>query len=128
MSDETKTEVLEEGAAAAEAKHDEKKKDKHKKDRKEQQGEHAEAAKDDARGKVTYEAELSREEATNYLEALIRGVYAGKLHMRQGEDELELSPCGAIKVSVKASRKGPKEKITFELKWRTGGEGDLAID
>ena len=78
--------------------------------------------------KVTFEAEMTPDEATNYLEALLRGVYAGKVHFRQGEGELELSPSGAMNVKVKASRKGPKEKITFELGWRTHSEDDLAID
>lgn len=78
--------------------------------------------------KISFESELTREEATNYLEALIRGVYAGKAQFRQGDQELELVPDGAMTMKVKASRKGDKEKFSFELSWRTPSEDDLAID
>lgn len=78
--------------------------------------------------KVTFEAEMTPDEATNYLEALLRGVYAGKVTFRQGDGELELSPGGAMNIKVKASRKGPKEKIQFELGWQLHDEADLAID
>jgi amphi-Trp domain-containing protein len=79
-------------------------------------------------GKLSYESELSTDEALNYLVSLIRGIKGGQVTLRQGDETLELEPSGTMALKVKASAKGRKEKLSFELAWRLPTEGDLEIE
>jgi len=79
-------------------------------------------------GKLSYESELSTDEALNYLVSLIRGIKGGRVTLRQGEDTLELAPSGTMTLKVKAAAKSKKEKLSFELGWRLPSDGDLEIE
>ncbi len=79
-------------------------------------------------GKLTYESELSTDEALNYLVSLIRGIKGGRVTLRQGDETLELEPSGTMALKVKAAAKGKKEKLSFELAWRLQSESDLEIE
>jgi amphi-Trp domain-containing protein len=74
--------------------------------------------------KVKFESQLAREEAVSYFEALVEGMKKGTIQLKQGSDSITLRPAGQVAVEVKASRKGDKEKITFEIAWRSGEAAD----
>lgn len=70
------------------------------------------------KGKIKYEATLQRKEAVVYFSALVDGLSAGALHFKQGEEDLELNPAELLSVEVKASTKGARQKVSFEIEWR----------
>ena len=79
-------------------------------------------------GKLSFESELSTDEALNYLVSLIRGIKGGKVTLRQGDETIALEPSGTMAVKVKAASKGRKEKLSFELSWRLPSEDELEIE
>ena len=78
-----------------------------------------ETKKKKAKGKIKFESTMQREEAVTYFRALVDGLDAGHLVFKQGEESLELDPTGPVTVEVKASLKGDRQKVSFELEWRT---------
>ena len=76
---------------------------------------------------VNFEGTMQLEEAVSYFEALIGGLKNGKIHLKQGEDEITLVPPPFLGLEVRAIRKKNKEKITFELQWRERDESGLTI-
>jgi len=79
-------------------------------------------------GKIAFENDMTREEAVSYLDAVVKGLATGTVTFRQGDECLELQPAANVAVEVKASRKGRKEKVSFELTWRRPAENELVID
>jgi amphi-Trp domain-containing protein len=70
---------------------------------------------------------MQRDEAVAYFAALVDGLRHGHLQFKQRDEALELDPAPQVAVEVKASRKGEKEKVSFELSWKTGGEPELEV-
>jgi amphi-Trp domain-containing protein len=59
-----------------------------------------------------------------YFSALVDGLRHGQLQFRQGDKNLSLEPSEQVAVEVKASRKGDRERVAFELEWTlAGGKG-----
>jgi amphi-Trp domain-containing protein len=87
-------------------------------------GEQAGAASFKPKGKIKFDSVMQRSEAVAYFSALVDGLRHGQLQFRQGDENLSLEPSEQVVVEVKASRKGDKEKVAFELEWKlTGGKG-----
>jgi len=82
-----------------------------------------------APSKVKFESVLAKEEAVSYFEALIEGLKKGTIQLKQGSHTIVLKPNGQVSIEVKASRKGDKEKLAFEITWRgeAAAESDLKI-
>ncbi len=78
--------------------------------------------KREGKGKIKFESVMQRSEAAIYFSALVEGLREGQLQFRYGEENLSLSPAQQVVVEVKASRKGDKEKVAFELEWRRSGD------
>ena len=77
-----------------------------------------------SKGKIKFESVMQRGEAAAYFGALIDGLRHGQLQFRHGDQNLSLAPAQQVVVEVKASRKGDKEKVAFELEWKlAGGKG-----
>ena len=76
--------------------------------------------------KISFEHEMATEEAVAYFEAVIAGLRKGAVQFRRGEQQLDLTPADTVQVKVKASSKGKKEKVEFELSWST--EADAPTD
>ncbi|MCA8912469.1 MAG: amphi-Trp domain-containing protein [Planctomycetes bacterium] len=76
---------------------------------------------------VAFEAPIQREEAVSYFETLVAGLKKGSIHLRQNDEELTLTPPAQLEVKVKASRKKDKEKLSFEIVWRTPNASELLI-
>lgn len=74
------------------------------------------------KGKIKFESVMQRSEAAIYFGALVDGLRQGQLQFRHGEENLSLAPAQQVVVEVKASRKGDKEKVAFELEWRRSGD------
>jgi amphi-Trp domain-containing protein len=70
---------------------------------------------------------MQRSEALAYFSALVEGLRHGQLQFRHGEEHLTLRPSEQVHVEVKASMKGNKEKVAFELEWH-GGSGEERVE
>ena len=71
------------------------------------------------KSKIKFENKLPREEAVAYFEAIVESLKIGTLSFTQGDDSVELAPGEMVSFEVKASKKGSKEKVAFELEWDT---------
>ena len=76
---------------------------------------------------VEFDSAIQRDEAVSYFETLVAGLKKGSIHLRQNGQELTLTPPSQLEVRVKASRKKEKEKLSFEIYWRTSTANDLQI-
>lgn len=82
-----------------------------------------------AKGKIKFESVMQRGEAVAYFSALVDGLRHGQLQFRHGEEHLSLKPSDQVQVEVRASVKGNKEKVAFELEWRNGSaEESVELD
>ena len=86
----------------------------------------AEAARS-GKSKLHFESMLTRDEAAAYFEAIVKGLRKGSIHFHQSEDSLLLAPAEHVGVEVKASQKGGREKLVFEVMWRTDKGSELTI-
>jgi amphi-Trp domain-containing protein len=71
--------------------------------------------------KLVHESELDVDEVVDLLEDLLAGLRRGELELEQSGDEgesLTLSPSGTLAVELAAKRKGERESLALELKWR----------
>jgi len=87
----------------------------------------AEDAAHTASGKLRFESPVGRDEVAAYFEAIVEGLRKGSLLFRQGEQSLILSPPDRVEIGVKVERKGGREKLQFEIEWRTDEPEDLSI-
>jgi amphi-Trp domain-containing protein len=83
--------------------------------------------RDTPRGRIEFNALLSREEAVAYFESIVDGLRRGSLRLNQGTNEVTLAPTAQLEVSVEARVKDGKERLIFDLSWRTQGETSLQI-
>ena len=79
-------------------------------------------------GKIKFESTMQRSEAVLYFRALVDGLDHGQLQFKQGDDSLSLAPSDSVTVEVKAAAKGGKQKVTFDLSWRTDRQDRLDIN
>jgi amphi-Trp domain-containing protein len=77
--------------------------------------------------KVEFESMLTRDEAAAYFEAIVSGLRKGSIHFHRSDHSLTLSPGQHVGVEVKATQKGGREKLVFELVWRTDRGSELTI-
>lgn len=87
----------------------------------------SETAEGAARGKLSFESSMERDEVATYLEAVASGLRKGSIHFRQNDDALTLSPAARVDFEVKVAGKGRKEKLEIEIVWRTDEPEDLSI-
>jgi amphi-Trp domain-containing protein len=69
------------------------------------------------RVKIEFEGTMPRNEAVSYFEAIVGGLRSGRLEFKQGEQTLVLNPPDQLEIEVKASSKGDKGSIVFEIEW-----------
>jgi amphi-Trp domain-containing protein len=74
---------------------------------------------DEENGRIKFKNQMQKEEAAVYFEALVDGLRKGSLQLQHVGEKLVLEPQGEIKVEIKASRKDSKQKVSFEMSWRT---------
>jgi amphi-Trp domain-containing protein len=79
------------------------------------------------KGKVKFDSAMPREEAVAYFDAIVSGLKQGKLHFKQGDKTVVVTPADHLAVEVKASRKGLREKVSFELSWEHSEAESLEI-
>ena len=72
---------------------------------------------DRKRGKVSYQAYLSRYEAVSYFEAIVAGLKRGEVRMRHEGEAVELRPAGHVEIEVSASRKARRDHLKFKISW-----------
>jgi amphi-Trp domain-containing protein len=66
---------------------------------------------------IGYEAAMPRTEAVSYFESLVGGFRSGRIEFKQDGESLVLNPPDQLEIEVKATRKGDKAKIVFEIAW-----------
>ena len=92
-----------------------------------EENEETEGAEGKKKVSVEFDSAIQRDEAVSYFETLVAGLKKGSIHLRQNGQELTLTPPSQLEVRVKASRKKEKEKLSFEIYWRTSSANDLQI-
>ena len=75
-------------------------------------------SKDKDKAKIKFASVMQRGEAVAYLSALVDGLRHGRLQFRHGMESVALEPSEQVAIEVKASRKGDKERASFELEWK----------
>jgi amphi-Trp domain-containing protein len=86
-----------------------------------------EERKPKSKQRIEFSSSMQRDEAIAYFEAIIGGLRKGALQFKQGGESLALTPPPYLEVDVVASRKADKEKVVFELSWRSRGGKDLTV-
>jgi amphi-Trp domain-containing protein len=78
-------------------------------------------------GKLKFQSVLQRDEVSAYFEAIVAGLASGKLTLEQGENGIDLSPANDVEVTLKARKKGVRERLELEISWSTPSETPLSV-
>ncbi len=73
-------------------------------------------------GEFEYESLQDCRSVASYLEAIGSGFAEGKLAFGSDEQQMVLEPRGLVKLSIKASVKGDRIKLSVKLSWSERGE------
>jgi amphi-Trp domain-containing protein len=84
-------------------------------------------AKDKDKAKIKFASVMQRGEAVAYFAALVDGLRHGRLQFRHGVESVALEPSDQVGIEVKASRKGEKERVSFELEWKRTPRESLEV-
>ncbi|MBD3170278.1 MAG: amphi-Trp domain-containing protein [candidate division Zixibacteria bacterium] len=68
--------------------------------------------------KVSIEKAMALDEATGYLEELVKGFRSGQIMIEEGDKSISLTTPENVEVEVEAKVKKGKEKFSFELSWK----------
>lgn len=79
------------------------------------------------KSRIRYEGSMAREEAVSYFEAIVSGLKKGTIRFKQGDEALSLVAPDRLEVEVKATRKGDKAKVSFEMAWHGAEAQELEI-
>jgi amphi-Trp domain-containing protein len=75
--------------------------------------------KDHEEGRLKFKNVMQPAEAAVYFEAIVDGLRRGSLQLQHTGEKLVLEPVGDLKVEIKASRKDRKQKLSFEVNWKS---------
>ena len=78
-------------------------------------------------GKLKFQSVLQRDEVSAYFEAIVAGLASGKLTLEQGGNGIDLSPANDVEVTLKARKKGVRERLELEISWSTPSETPLSV-
>jgi len=81
----------------------------------------------ESKGKFKFDSTMRREEAVAYFEAIISGLKQGTIHFERGDRSLTVHPAPHLEVSVRASKKGKEQTVSFDITWRPEHESELKI-
>jgi amphi-Trp domain-containing protein len=79
-------------------------------------------------GKLKFQSVLKQGEVSAYFEAIVAGLASGKLTLEQGENGIDLSPANDLEVTLKARKKGVRERLELEISWSTPSETPLSVN
>jgi amphi-Trp domain-containing protein len=83
--------------------------------------------KDKDRSKIKFAAVMQRSEAVAYFAALVDGLRHGRLQFRHGDESVALEPTEQVSIEVKATKKGDKERVAFEIEWKRTAREALEV-
>lgn len=89
--------------------------------------ESVETTNGESKGKFKFESTMRRDEAVAYFEAIVAGLKQGTIHFEHGERSLTVHPAPHLEVSVRASKKGKEQTVSFDIAWRPEHEAELKI-
>jgi amphi-Trp domain-containing protein len=84
-------------------------------------------SKNKDKAKIKFASVMQRGEAVAYFSALVDGLRHGRLQFRHGMESVALEPSDQVGIEVKASRKGDKERVSFELEWKRPPRESLEV-
>lgn len=67
--------------------------------------------------KVSIEQQLTREEAVSYLECVLSGLKEGSITLENEGRSVTLPVAESVTLELELKRKGPKNKMEFEISW-----------
>ncbi len=70
------------------------------------------------KNKVSIDGALELNQVTAYLEDLLNGLKAGKVHIQLGDESVSLAPSSIVDCEIEVSQKKEKEKISIQLSWK----------
>lgn len=68
--------------------------------------------------KVSLKQYVETKEAVRYLEELVKGLKAGCIEVRQGDESLVLTAPDMLELEMEAKQKKDKSKFVLELSWK----------
>lgn len=75
------------------------------------------------KGSIKYKSHAKRDEVASYFEQIVAGLGKGTIRFESGKKEIVVSPGASCEIEIKARRKGRKERVRFEISWRTDEKG-----
>lgn len=67
---------------------------------------------------VSFDGTMQRDQAVEYLEALIQTLREGILHIEANGQQVTLHPTDVVTLEIEGSAKEDKEKFSIKLAWR----------
>jgi amphi-Trp domain-containing protein len=64
----------------------------------------------------------------DHLEALARAFRAKRIEFRAGDQDLVLAPEGDLDFYLKAYRRGTRNKVSFDIKWKNQPDTMVELD
>ena len=78
--------------------------------------------------KISFKKMSHREEAIRYFEAIINGIKKGSIELKQESESLKLYPAENLKLDIKASSDGDKEKVSFKISWLKSDDNGESLE
>lgn len=79
-----------------------------------------------------YESVQSRESIQTFLQSLLDGFASQRISLKSDRDEIVLSPQELLNFTIKAKRKGVKNKLSLKISWKDvepeKSSGPIAIE
>ncbi len=79
------------------------------------------------KNKVKIDGTMELSQVISYLEDLVGGLKAGKVHVQLGQESVMLSPGNIVDCEIEVSQKKDKEKMTLELSWKKDESGTEVV-
>lgn len=65
-----------------------------------------------------YESVQTRESVQEFLKSLVEGFENSRISLKSDQEEILLTPQELLNFSIKAKRKGLKNKLSFKIEWK----------
>ena len=66
-----------------------------------------------------YDNVVPLDAAAGYFDDILAGLAKGTIQFEKGKKNLVVRPTESCRIKIKAARKGKKERVSFDMSWRT---------
>lgn len=70
----------------------------------------------------SHESLQKKERVVDYLNSLIEGIESGTIVFKNQGQEIHLKPSGLLSLEIRVKRKGDRNKVNFDLKWKNSNK------